>query len=163
MPIAILVLALVAYGYALAAYPEYRMPGLVLGAAMAIGLGFYFWRTDPESARTAIRIAPEELTLDQLALDRVARGATLNGRVLNGSERFRLREMTLALRLHDCPEADMSLDRCPVIGESRAIARPDVPAGQIRGFTAHFAFANLPAVTGALRYEWTVETTRATE
>jgi hypothetical protein len=163
MAVVVLVLAIVAYGYAMAAYPEYRTPGLLLGGLVALGLGIYFWRTEPETARTAIRIAPEELVLDRIALERTARGATLAGRVENTSERFRLREMTIALRLHDCPEAATGLAGCPVIGEASAIARPDTPPGQIRGFSAHYVFSNLPAVTGVLRFEWEIVATRATD
>jgi hypothetical protein len=162
MPVVVIVLVLVAYGYVLAAYPEYRRAGLVLGALVALGLGVYFWRTDPEATRTQIRIAPDELALDEIALERTARGATLSGRVRNGSADFRLREMTIVLRLHDCPEEATPLAECPVIGEATAIARPDTPPGQIRGFSAHYVFANLPPVTGVLRYEWVIAGTRAT-
>ena len=162
MPVAVIVLALVAYGYALAAFPEYRRAGLVLGALVALGLGLYFWRTEPEATRTQIRSAPEELALDEIALDRTARGATLTGRVRNGSPEFRLREMTIVLRLHDCPEEATPLPDCPVIGEATAIARPDTTPGRIRGFSAHYVFANLPPVTGVLRYEWAITGTRAT-
>lgn len=163
MPIVVLVLALMAYGYALAAFPEYRIPGLALGALAVLGLSLYFWRTEPEGERADERIAAEELALDRIELDPSARGATLAGRVHNRSESYRLREMTIALRLHDCPEEETALADCPVIGESRAIARPDTPPGQIRGFTAHYVFNNLPPVTGTLRYEWEIEGTRATE
>jgi hypothetical protein len=163
MPIVVLVLVLVAYGYVMLAYPEYRTWGLALGGAVAAGLGAYFWLTDPETQRTAIRIAPEELTLDNLTLERTVRGAVLEGRVRNGSEDFRLREMTIDLRLHDCPDEEADLAECPVIGGATAIARPDVPPGEIRGFRANYLLANLPPATGVLRYEWVVTETRATE
>jgi len=64
MPIAVLVLMLVAYGYALLAWPEFRRPGLIGGALVAIGLTLYFRQQEPEATRAATRIAPEELTLD---------------------------------------------------------------------------------------------------
>ena len=162
MPIAVLILVLIAYGYVLAAYPEYRLPGLALGAVAVVLLAGYFWRTEPEGARTASRIPPDELVLDQLALEQTPRGATFSGRVRNTSERFRLREMTIALRLHDCPAPETPLPECPVIGEATAIARPDAPPGQIRAFSTHYVFSNLPAVTGLLRWEWVIEETRAT-
>jgi hypothetical protein len=163
MPIAVLILVLLAYGYAMLAYPEYRTWGLGLGGLAVAGLGVYFWLNDPEAARTAIRIDPDELVLDALALERTARGATLTGRVRNTSERFRLREMTIELRLHDCPDETIALEECPVVGEANALARPDVPPGQIRGFTAQYVFSNLPPVAGMLRYEWVVTGTRATD
>jgi hypothetical protein len=162
MPIAILVLTLVAYGYVLLAYPELRRPALIAGALVAAALAFYFWRQAPEATRAGIRIAPEELTLDQLDLERTGLGATLTGRVLNGSPDYRLRDMTLTVRLRDCPEPEAEPATCPVIAEARAIARPDVPPGQLRGFSAHFTFANVPPLTGTLRWDLDVAATRAT-
>lgn len=163
MPIVVIVLVLVAYGYVMLAYPEFRTWGLALGGVVAAGLGTYFWLTDPETQRAAIRIEPEELTLDNLSLERTVRGAVLEGRVRNGSETFRLREMTIALRMHDCPDAEVDLADCPVIGEASAIARPDAPPGQIRGFRANYLLATMPPAEGVLRYEWVVTDTRATE
>jgi hypothetical protein len=49
-----------------------------------------------------------------------------------------------------------------VIGEAQAIARPDVPPGQIRALSAHFTFRNLPPVTGTLAWDGTIAATRAT-
>jgi hypothetical protein len=161
VPIIVLVLALVAYAFALLAYPEFRRPGLIGGALVAVGLAIYFWQQSPEASRAENRIASEEVALDQLDLERTVRGATLTGRVRNDSDRFRLRDMTLALRLYDCPEGNAP-PSCPVIGEAQAIARPDVPPGQLRGFSAHFIFADLPALTGTLRWDWRVVETRAT-
>jgi len=86
----------------------------------------------------------------------------VTGRVANGSERFRLRDMTLALRLHDCPDPEAEPASCPVIGEATSIARPDVPPGQLRGFSAHFGFADLPQVVGTLRWDLSVAATRST-
>lgn len=157
MPIAILVLALVAYGYVLIAYPSVRRPVLIGGAVIAAVIVAALLLSRPEQ----IAISPADLTLDQIAVERTARGATLTGRVKNGSA-FRLRDMTLSLRLHDCAEPEAEPATCPVIGESTTIARPDVPAGQIRAFSAHFAFAGVPPLTGTLRWEMTVTATRAT-
>jgi hypothetical protein len=162
MPIAVLVLVLVAYGYVMVAYPEYRTVGLALGGAAAVALGAYFWLTEPETARAGARIGPAELTLDALALEPTPRGARLTGRVTNGSAEYRLREMTIELTLHDCPGEATPLDDCAVIGESRALARPDAPPGQTRAFSAPFTFANIPAPAGVRRYEWAVTETRAT-
>lgn len=162
MPIAVLILALAVYAYGLIAYPEFRLWGLILGAALAIGVGAALWREQAGPGSGAPVIAPDELTLDALALRRTPRSAALTGRVLNGSPEFRLREMTLRLRLFDCPDEDVAVATCPVIGDATAIARPDAPPGQIRGFEALFVFTNLPPLTGVLRWDWAVTGTRAT-
>jgi hypothetical protein len=162
MPLAVLVLALVAYGYALLSYPEFRRPGLIGGALVAAGLAVYFVRHPSESELAATRIPAEDILLDELTLERIPSGATVTGRVRNGSDRFRLRDLTLVLRLRDCPTADTPTGDCPVIGEAQAIARPDVPPGQIRALTARFTFINLPPVTGTIAWDWTIAETRAT-
>ena len=162
MPLAVLVLALVAYGYALISYPELRRPGLIGGALVAAGLVVYFVRNPSESEVAATRIPAEEIALDELTLERTPNGATLAGRIRNGSGRFRLRDLTLTLRLRDCPTEDTAPADCPVIGEAEAIARPDVPPGQIRALSAHFTFINLPPLTGTLAWDWAIAETRAT-
>lgn len=162
MPIAILVLALIAYAAALAAYPDFRRWGIAGGVVAAAGLAFYLSRAEPEAERSAMRIPPEELALDQIEVAPSGRGATLTGRVHNRSDTYRLREVTLALRLRDCPEEDTPVESCPVIGESTAIARPDVPPGQIRALSAHFIFSGLPPVAGTLRWDWRITAVRAT-
>lgn len=163
MPILVLTLALAAYVYVLAVEPGFRRWGLVGGAAVGLGLAVYFWNTAPEAVRAALRIGPDELVFDQLELRRSPRGATLTGRVRNDSPAWRLREVTLAVQLLDCPDATRPPDACPVIGEATAIARPDAPPGQVRGFSAHFVFANLPEPSGRLDWDWRVVGTRATE
>jgi hypothetical protein len=157
MPIAILVLALVAYALALIAFPGARPLALAAGAIVAAVIAASLLVSRPER----IAIAPSELVLDQIGVERTVRGATVTGRVRNGSA-FRLRDMTLAVRLHDCADPEAAPETCPVIGEGSAIARPDVPAGQIRAFTAHFGLAGVPPVLGTLRWELTVAETRAT-
>lgn len=164
MPIAVLVLFLVGYGYALVALPQARLPLAVAGVVIGLGLGVYFWHEGPsEAEQAATRIAASELAFDQIDLARSGRGATLTGRVTNGSDRYRLREVALDLRLRDCPAPEMDPEACPTIGEASAITRPDVPPGQIRAFSAHFVFANVPPVAGTLRWDWTVTGLRATE
>ena len=163
MAIAVLILALVVYAAGLVAYPGFRRWGIVGGIAVAAGLGFYLMRQEPEAVRAGTRIAAEELTLDQIEVAPTARGATLTGRVRNGSERYRLRELTLALRLRDCPTEDAAVESCPVIGEAMAIARPDAPPGQIRALSAHFLFSSLPPVAGVLRWDWRITAVRATD
>lgn len=164
MPIAVLVLALVGYGYALVVLPRARVPLLIGGVLVAIGLTLYLrQQAPPESVLEIERIAPDELTFDRLDLTQTERGATLTGRVTNGSESYRLRELTLEVRLRDCPEPDAAPETCPAIGQASAISRPDVPPGQIRAFSAHFIFANRPGVTGTLRWDWEVTALRATE
>lgn len=163
MPVVILVLALLAYAYALVTEPGFRRWGLLGGAAAGLGLAIYFWQSAPENAASATRIPAAEITLDELVVETTARGAELSGRVHNASPEFRLREFTLALRLHDCPDAQTGIGDCPVIGDATAIARPDTPPGQVRGFTAQFVFSNLPVVTGELRWEHEIVETRATD
>ncbi|HRO12626.1 hypothetical protein [Amaricoccus sp.] len=164
MPVAVLVLALVAYGAALVAYPRFRPWGIAAGLAAAAGLALYFTReAPPESERAGTRIAPAELTLDRIEVTPTVRGASLAGRIANGSPRYRLRDVTLKLRLRDCPAEDTPPEACPVIGESTAIARPDVPPGQIRALSAHFGFASLPPVTGTPRWDWEITALRATD
>lgn len=163
MSVAILVLALVAYGYVLLVYPEFRRWGLIGGVLAGAALGFYLWQQDPEAVQAGHRIESAQITLDTLALEHTPRGVTLSGRVTNRSPDYTLRDMTLLLRLRDCPAPGDAPEDCPVIGESRAIARPGVPPGQIRGFSAHFVFADLPSVAGTLRWDWEIVETRATE
>ena len=162
MAIAVLVLTLVAYGYVLLVYPEYRRPALLAGAVVAAMLALYFFRNPPETARKALLIPPEEITLADIEIERSIRGASLTARITNGSESYRLIDLTLALRLRDCPAADTATADCPVIGEARAIARPDVPPGQVRAVSAHFIFTDLPTVEGTPRWDWTITDTRAT-
>lgn len=163
MPIAVLILTLVAYGYGLLAYPEFRRPGLIGGLIAAVGLALYFYLHTPESSRSASRITPEEITLEDLTLERTLRGATLTGRIHNGSRDYRLRDLTLTVRLRDCPDPATPPGDCPVIGEANAIARPDVPPGQLRGLSAHFIFSDLPPVAGTLRWDWQITEIRATD
>jgi hypothetical protein len=157
MPIAVLVLALVAYGYVVIAYPLVRRPALIGGALIAVIIAAAVLLSRPEETT----IAAEELVLDQIAVERTGRGASVTGWVENRSP-FRLRDMTLVLRLHDCASPDEEPEACPVIGESTTIARPDAPAGQIRAFAAHFIFSGVPSVVGTLRWEMSVAETRAT-
>jgi hypothetical protein len=163
MPVAVLILALVAYLAALLAYPGFRRWGIALGLAAAAALALYLARQPSETERAMTRIAADELGFDGIEVAPTARGATLTGRVRNGSEDYRLRDLTLALRLRECPAEETPLEDCPVIGESVAIARPDAPPGQIRALSAHFLFSSLPPVAGELRWDWRVTAIRATD
>lgn len=162
MPIVVSLLALAAFAWAFYASPAFRPWGLGLAAAISLALGGWLLLTEGRS-KPQPEIAASELTLDQLDLQRVGRGATLTGRVLNGSAAYRLRDMTIVLRLHDCPAADTPPATCPVLGEATATARPDAPAGQIRAFSALFAFPNLAPAAGTLRWDWEITGTRATD
>jgi hypothetical protein len=162
MPIAVLILAVSVYAYGLIAYPEFRLWGLILGAVLAIGVGIALWRDEIGLGSDEPAISAEELKLDNLELRRTPRSAALRGRVLNGSPDFRLREMTMRLRLFDCPDEIAAVETCPVIGDATAAVRPDTPPGQVRGFEALFVFTNLPSVAGVLRWDWAVMATRAT-
>lgn len=163
MPIFVLIAALAAYVYALITQPGFRHWGLVGGAAAGLGLAVYLWQTTPETSQAEQRIAADEIVLDHLEITRTPRGAVLSGRVLNRSETWRLREMAMTVRLRDCPQEAAGPEGCPVIGEASAIARPDVPPGQIRAFSAHFLFANVPEPEGRLDWDWRITGTRATE
>lgn len=162
MPIIALVAALALLAYATIAAPRLRLAVLAFGLAVALGLGVYLVRSTPESAREIIRIAPEDLTLDQTDFSRQGRGAVLTGRVLNGSPDWHLRDMTLVLHIRDCPPETEDIAACPIIGEATALTHPDTPPGQIRAFRALFALPNLPPATGELRWDWRVIATRAT-
>jgi hypothetical protein len=163
MPIAVLVLALVGYAAALLAYPAFRPWGIGGGLLVAAALALYFTRQASEAERSMTRITAAELSFDRVEVVPTTRGATLTGRVRNGSEAYRLRDLTLALSARDCPAGETPLQACPVIGEARAIARPDAPPGQIRALSAHFLFSSLPPVEGTLRWDWRVTAIRATE
>lgn len=162
MPIVVIVLALVAYAYAMIAWPGFRRPGLALGGAIALALALYFWNNASETEEAATRITPADLVLDELAIERTIRGAALSGRVLNSSELYRVQDMTLALRLRDCAIDAAALDECPIVAEDSAIARPNVPPGQARSFTANFLFDDLPPPSESHRWNWSVLGVRAT-
>lgn len=162
MPIVVIVLALMIYAFAMIAWPGFRGPGLALGGAVGLGLVLYFWIDASETEEAAARITPDDLVLDALAIDRTIRGAALTGRVLNPSERHRLQDMTLALRLRDCSIEAAALEECPVVAEDTAIARPDAPPGQARSFTANFLFDDLPPPSASHRWNWSILGVRAT-
>lgn len=157
MPIAVLVAAAASYAYALLTRPRFRAWGIGLGLLAGLALTLYLRTGTPD--RPAI--PPDALVIDLLDLTRTPRGAELTGRVQNTSTEFRLLDMTLRLRLHDCPASGMTVTDCPVIGESTAIARPDAPPGQIRGLSASFIFSNLPPLLGTLAWDWEILDTRA--
>lgn len=163
MPIAILILAFAAYVYAVAALPRFRLPGLALGGLAAAGLTWYLLAVPGEREAARERISRDDLRLDLLAMEETPQGATLSGRVENRSATARLRELTLRVDLYDCPPAAEDVAGCPVIAESEALARVDVPPGQLRGFSAAFVFPNRPPLTGVLRWSYEVTGTRATE
>ena len=163
MPIAVLVLALVAYVLVLIPYPEFRRWAVAGGVVAALGLAFYFSREAPEATPAGTASPPEELTLDQIDVEQTVRGATLTGRVQNGSERYRLRDLTLALRLRDCPDRGRGAGDLPGDRRGHGDRPADVPAGQIRALSAHFLFSSLPPVAGTLRWDWRIAAIRATD
>lgn len=135
MPVAVLIVVIALYIYALVAAPRYRVPGAIAGVLILAGLGWYFFASPSQTERAATLVSVEDLTLDGLDLERTIRGATLSGRVANAAETAHLREMTITVRLFDCELEDTALEECATIGESAAIARVDVPPGQLRGFS----------------------------
>ncbi len=162
MPVAVLIVVIALYVYALVAAPRYRVPGVIAGVLILAGLGWYFFASPSQTERAATLVTVEDLTLDQLDLERTIRGATLRGRVANGAGTAHLREMTITVRLFDCELEDTDLEDCATIGESAAIARVDVPPGQLRGFSAHYIFTNLPPLVGVLRWDHRITALRAT-
>ena len=162
MPVAVLIVALALYVYALVAAPRFRIPGAIAGALIVAGLGWYFFASSSWTERASQIVSVEDLALDRLELERTIRGATLRGRVENRAETAHLREMTITVRLFDCELEDTALDECATIGQSDAIARVDVPPGQLRGFSAHYIFPNLPALAGVLRWDYRITALRAT-
>ena len=100
-------LAIVAYAAALAATSRSRPPHSAGGLAAAAGVfGFYLAREAPEAVQAGTRIPASELVLDQVEVEPTGRAATLTARVHNGSEAYRLRDLTLALRPRDRPGED---------------------------------------------------------
>ncbi len=168
MPIAVLVLTLLAFAYGVFAYPQFRTPALAGGALVAAALAAYFFLASPEDSRSTSRIPLADITLDEVAVQQTVRGATVTGRVRNASTRYHLREMMLQVRLHDCPTSEPASapaaapESCPVIGEGTSLTRPDVPAGETRAFSTHFSLAGVTPATGTLRWELAVTETRAT-
>ena len=162
MPVAVLIVVVALYVYALVAAPRFRIPGAIGGVVVLAGLAWYLAVSPSQTERAETLVTVEDLTLDQLELERTIRGATLRGRVENGADAARLREMTITVRLFDCELETTSLEECAIIGESDAIARVDVPPGQLRGFSAHYIFPNLPPLVGVLRWAHRITTLRAT-
>lgn len=160
MPIVVLVVVLVAYAWAMIVYPGFRRPGTLAGLAVTAALAAYFALNEPEDVSAGRRIAPEELIIDAVTIERTIRGATMSGRVLNRSPEYRLRDMTLSLRLRECG-AGLEAE-CPIIAEASAIARPEAPPGQLRAFSATFLFNALPPSSEAQHWEWKVTAIRAT-
>jgi hypothetical protein len=154
MPIAVLVLALLAYGYVLLAFPEYRVAALAVGAAAGLALAAHFWLADQGAGRAAPAIPLEQIAITGVSVEPTLRGATISGTVRNDAPQLRLDEVTLALSLRDCPDAATPAEACPVAGQATAIARPDVPPGEERPFRADFIFRPVPALSGEARYEW---------
>ena len=162
MPVAVLIVVIAVYVYALVAAPRFRIPGAIGGVVVLAGLGWYLLASPSQTERAATLVSVEDLTLDGLELERTIRGATLSGRVANAAETSRLREMTITVRLFDCELEDTALEDCATIGESAAIARVDVPPGQLRGFSAHYIFPDLPPLAGVLRWDHRITALRAT-
>lgn len=160
MPIVVLVVVLVAYAWAMIAYPGFRRAGALVGIAVTVALAAYFVMNEPEDTVAGRRIAPEELEIYEVTIQRTIRGATMSGRVLNRSSEYRLRDMTLSLRLRECGAGRES--ECPVIAEATAIARPEAPPGQLRPFSATFLYDSLPFPSETQHWEWSVIAVRAT-
>ena len=161
MPIAVLILAVIAYVYAMFSLPQFRLPGAIVGVVVAAAVGWYLYSAESAADRAARVISLDEVVLDQISLDRTPRGATLRGRVANKAEAATLQQMTIEARIFDCPDADAELSECGIIGDSVATAFVSVPPGQLRGFSIPFVFSGMPDVEGELKWDQTVIAVRA--
>ncbi len=163
MPVAALVLVILLYVYLLISKRELRKP-LLAGGVVAMLLVLILTLLVPsESTNRTTRVSLDDLTIDELILTRTERGATISGRMQNGSSNGHIREVVIDMRLFDCAPGHQDLDDCLIIGDASAIARPSIPPGQTRGFTAQFLFSNLPVLSGELAWTLTPAEIRATQ
>jgi len=149
------------YIYILFRQPELRLAGSVVAFTLIGGLVYYMVTVPPEPQAEMNRIAIDEIILENPELELGPRTATLTGRVINNSPEFTLTGINLDVTIYDCPAGDTPLDACFIIGEDDGYARPSVPPGQLRAFTATLLFNNMPEVSGVQRWEYKVTGTRA--
>ncbi len=85
---------------------------------------------------------------------------TLSGRIHNGSDARTIEELTLTVRLYDCPTGSLG-DACVVIGEDTANVPVKVPPGQTRALQGEVAYYDLPEVEGQRVWDYEVTRIRA--
>lgn len=144
MPILLGLLALTIVVGAMVQWPKLRMPGGITLAVVAVAVVALF-QINPRY--DIPEITPQQVILSDVTFVQDPRLTTVQGRVANTSDTAILAKFTLQTQLHDCPTATLS-DTCIVIGENRTTIYPDVPAGQVRAFTATLRFMNLPPLVG---------------
>ncbi len=149
------------YIYILFRLPELRIAGSIIAFVLIGGLVFYMVTVPPEPQAELNRIAIDEVALEGVGLELGPRVATLSGRAINGSATFTLTGFNVDVKLYDCPGIKTPFADCFTIGEDGGYARLVAPPGQLRDFIATLLFNNLPELTGALRWEYTVTGTRA--
>ncbi|MBB5515862.1 hypothetical protein FHS89_001882 [Rubricella aquisinus] len=129
--------------------PRLRVPGAVFLGAVGIAAVVTF-QINPRYDLPDL--SADQIVLSDIVFEQDPRLTTVTGRVSNLSEEAILARFTLDTRLLDCPEATVSA-ACVVIGEDRTAVYPDVPPGQVRGFTATLRFVNLPPIAGVLVWD----------
>lgn len=166
MPVAVVILAILGFLYLLISQPNYRKLIIGGGIVTVLLITVLVILNPSESAYRTTRIAPEELIIDQLEYAPTLRGATITGRVQNTSPIGHVREIVLDMRLYDCPPDYTELTECLITGDATAIARPDIPPLQTRGFTVQFLFSDTLPLSGKLVWTLTpseIGATRATD
>ena len=151
------------YIYVLFRLPELRLAGSIVAFVAIGGLVFYMVTVPPEPEIELNRISVDEVTLDELELELGPRVATLSGRAVNGSDTYTLIGIDLIVKVYDCPNDEVPLDECFIIGEDDGYARLSAPPRQLRQFTATLLFNNMPDIEGVLRWDYGVTDLRALE
>ncbi len=142
---------------------QLRPVALMFAGVMAALLAYVIWDAMLRTPDGPPEMALEQLELTELAVEQDERFVRVSGRAANLSETFRLREFRLLATLHDCPAADSAFTDCEVIAQDDGIARVDVPAGQVRAFSAVFSFRNVPDLHGIPIWDYELTELRATD
>lgn len=163
MPIVYLAVIIALYATILWKFPQFRLAGGIMGVLIVGGVTGYLVLVPSAGELQGSRISASELRLEAVSLEDNGRSLVLSGRVENLSENFVLRDMTLRVRLYDCPSSDSELNACEIVGDDEGIARATVPPGQVREFSAIFYYPGLPDMRGEMRWQEDILTVRATE
>tara|TARA_R110000850_G_scaffold30797_1_gene85084 strand:+ start:199 stop:693 length:495 start_codon:yes stop_codon:yes gene_type:complete len=161
MPIALMFFALALTVAVLWRFPEYRLGAIGALVVIAGVFGTYFYVSEPTETTQNAAIDPDKLALRDVNFLVDPRFITMLGQVQNLADNANLLEMSLELRALDCPQSDSPVVECIVIGDDEGTARVTVPPQQLRAFRAVFMLRNLPEVSGVLRWNYTLVSTRA--